>query len=60
MFTNQSFTENKDMIIEETVQIYRWIYQPRFALSKIHPLQDAVFDADAQLLLEFGSHNRWI
>ena len=46
MFIHQSFAKNKAVINEKTVQIYRWIFQPRLTLSKIHPLRDAVFGAD--------------
>ena len=46
MFSNQSFTESKAVINGETVQIYRSISQPRFNISKIHPLRDAAFGAD--------------
>ena len=34
------------MIIGKTAQIYGWISQPRFTVSKIHPLRDAAFGAD--------------
>ena len=40
MFINQSFTENKAVIIGETVQMYRSISQPRFTFSKIYPVPD--------------------
>ena len=46
MFINQSFTKTKALINGKTVQIYGWISQPRFTISKIHPLRDAAFGAD--------------
>ena len=47
VFTNQSFTENKAVINEDTAQIYLWISQRRFTTpKKIHPLRDAASDAD--------------
>ena len=44
--TNQCFTENKTVINGKTVQIYRWISQPRFTSLKNHLLQDAAFGGD--------------
>ena len=49
MIINQSFNKNKDVINGKTVQIYGWISQQRFTISKnkkIHPLRDAAFGAD--------------
>ena len=46
MFISQSFTKNKAVINGKAVQIYGWIYQPRFTISKIYSLLDAAFDAD--------------
>ena len=46
MFINQSFTKNKAVINGKTVQICEWISQPRFTVSKIHPLRDVAFGAD--------------
>ena len=34
VFINQSFTKNKAVISGKTVQIYGWISQPRFTISK--------------------------
>ena len=46
MFTNQPFIENKAAINGETVQIYRWISQPKMTYRKIRPLRDAASDVD--------------
>ena len=34
MFINQSIAKNKAVINGKTVQIYEWISQPRFIISK--------------------------
>ena len=46
MFINQSFTKNKAVINEKTVQIYGWISRPRFTISKNPFVTDAAFGAD--------------
>ena len=46
MFINQSITKNKSVIDGKTVQIYGWISQPTFTITKIHSLRDAAFGAD--------------
>ena len=43
MFINQSFTKDKAVVNGKTVQIYQWISQPRFTLSKIYLLLGAAF-----------------
>ena len=47
LLTDQSFTKNKAVINEETVQICCSVSQPRFnTYQTIHPLRDAAFGAD--------------
>ena len=46
MFINQYFTKNKAVINGKTVQIYGWISQPRFAISKNRSVTSAAFGAD--------------
>ena len=48
MFTNQPFTESKAVINVKMVQICCSISQPNYIHQKVHPLQDAAFDADSR------------
>ena len=44
-FINQSFSK-KAVINGKMAQIYGWISQPRFTMSKIHLLRDTTFGED--------------
>ena len=65
MDTNKFFTENKAVINGETVQICCSRSQPRFRISKIHPLSDATFNPDCLTPLTFlkivtDRYKKWI
>ena len=65
MFINQSFTKNKAVISGKTIQIYGWISQPRFTISKNPSVtRCSIWCRVLDFFLNFENHNsrskKWI